>query len=187
MVAVAQDQLTSALYKNAPDAERDACGIGSVAHIEGHKSDSLLCMALESLGNHAHRGAIAVVEGVDEHGREYMTDGEALVCDLSGNLECLYNSELIRIRRRPNGVPENGLKDLVRTHVEKIGFPRGSQIVKDWPVQGQAIWHVTPQEGVEAMEARNEGMRMFEKEEQLKSSIPAESRAERKFPGFFTR
>ena len=57
----------------------------------------------------------------------------------------------------------------------------------DWPVQRQAIWHVTPQEGVGAIEARNEGMRMFEKEEQLQSDIPAESRTEREFSGFYSR
>ena len=151
-------------------------------------------------------GATAVVEGVGEHGCEYkiggivvvlgetgrnfgagMTGGEAFVYDVSGNFERRYNSELIPIRRLPNGAPENRLKELVRTHVEKTGSQRGAQILLDWPVQRQAIWHITLQEGVESIEARNEGMRMFEKEEQLKSSIPAESRTEREFSGFYTR
>ena len=59
MDSIAQSQTVSALYKNAPDAERDSCGIGFVAHIEGHKTHSVLRLALASLCNHAHRGAIA--------------------------------------------------------------------------------------------------------------------------------
>ncbi len=151
-------------------------------------------------------GATTVVEGVGEHGCEYMTGGtvvvlgetgrnfgagmtggEAFVYDVSGNFERRYNPELIRIRRLPNGAPKNRLKALVRAHVEKTGSQRGAQILMDWPVQRQAIWHVTPQEGVGAIEARNEGMRMFEKEEELQSDIPAESRTEREFSSFYTR
>ena len=151
-------------------------------------------------------GATAVVEGVGEHGCEYMTGGtvvilgetgrnfgagmtggEAFVYDVSGNFERRYNPELIRIRRLPNGAPEMRLKELIRTHVERTGSQRGAQILMDWPVQRQAIWHVTPQEGVEAIEARNEGMRMFDKEAELRSDIPAESRTEREFSSFYTR
>ena len=42
-----------------PRFERDACGIGFVAHIEGRRSHRVLQMGLEALGNHAHRGAVA--------------------------------------------------------------------------------------------------------------------------------
>ncbi len=151
-------------------------------------------------------GATAVVEGVGEHGCEYMTGGtvvvlgetgrnfgagmtggEAFVYDVSGNFERRYNPELIRIRRLPNGSPEMRLKELIRAHVDKTGSQRGAQILMDWPVQRQAVWHVTPQEGVEAIEARNEGMRMFDKEAELQSDLPAESRTDREFSGFYTR
>lgn len=150
-------------------------------------------------------GAVAVVEGVGEHGCEYMTagtvvvlgetgrnfgagmtGGEAFVYDVSGNFQRRYNPELIRIRRLPNGAPENRLKGLIETHVERTGSQRGDQILVDWPVQRQAFWHVTPQEGVEAIEARNEGMRMLERERELHSDIPVESHADRELSGFFT-
>lgn len=42
-----------------PDRERDACGIGFIAHIEGKKQRRILDMALEALANLAHRGASA--------------------------------------------------------------------------------------------------------------------------------
>lgn len=39
--------------------ERDACGVGYVAQLEGKASHQIVAMALEALGNHAHRGAVA--------------------------------------------------------------------------------------------------------------------------------
>jgi len=42
-----------------PRFERDACGIGFVAHVEGRRSHRVLEMGLEALRNHAHRGAVA--------------------------------------------------------------------------------------------------------------------------------
>lgn len=42
-----------------PLHEHDACGIGFVAQVEGRRSHRVVEMALEALGNHAHRGAVA--------------------------------------------------------------------------------------------------------------------------------
>jgi len=39
--------------------EKDSCGVGFVAHIEGNPSHQVVSMALEALANHAHRGALA--------------------------------------------------------------------------------------------------------------------------------
>jgi glutamate synthase (ferredoxin) len=39
--------------------ERDACGIGFVARLHGGPSHEIVCMALEALANHVHRGALA--------------------------------------------------------------------------------------------------------------------------------
>lgn len=38
--------------------EHDACGIGYVARVTGQPSHDIITMALEALGNHAHRGAV---------------------------------------------------------------------------------------------------------------------------------
>ena len=45
------------LYR--PDYEHDACGVGFVADISGHRSFSILNMAIESAVNLAHRGAVS--------------------------------------------------------------------------------------------------------------------------------
>ncbi|MFC1601739.1 glutamate synthase central domain-containing protein, partial [Candidatus Sumerlaeota bacterium] len=40
-----------------PEFEHDACGVGFVAHIDGHRSHELIEMGVEALANLAHRGA----------------------------------------------------------------------------------------------------------------------------------
>ncbi|HBZ18632.1 MAG TPA: hypothetical protein DEO41_04465, partial [Betaproteobacteria bacterium] len=40
-----------------PANEHDACGVGFVAHIKGHRSHSIVRQGLEVLDNLTHRGA----------------------------------------------------------------------------------------------------------------------------------
>ena len=40
-----------------PELERDACGIGFVAHIKGERSHDIILKGIEILVNLAHRGA----------------------------------------------------------------------------------------------------------------------------------
>ena len=42
-----------------PQYEHDACGVGFVADISGHRTHSILDMAIESVVNLVHRGAVA--------------------------------------------------------------------------------------------------------------------------------
>ena len=41
-----------------PSNEHDACGVGFVAHIKGHKSHAIVGQALKILENLDHRGAV---------------------------------------------------------------------------------------------------------------------------------
>ncbi|BBA37537.1 glutamate synthase, large subunit [Methylocaldum marinum] len=41
-----------------PRNEHDACGVGFIAHIKGHKSHDIVCKGLELLKNLTHRGAV---------------------------------------------------------------------------------------------------------------------------------
>ena len=41
-----------------PSNEHDACGVGFIAHIKGHKSHEIICKGLEILRNITHRGAV---------------------------------------------------------------------------------------------------------------------------------
>ncbi len=151
-------------------------------------------------------GAVAVVEGAGEHACEYMTGGtvvvlgetgrnfgagmtggEAFVYDLKSNFQRRYNPELIRIRRLAGGEPERRLQRLIQVHVEKTGSIRGAQMLEDWQVQRQSIWHITPQDGIQAIEARNEGMRMLDKELELEARIPSERLTEEALSSHYAR
>ncbi|MDP4939754.1 MAG: hypothetical protein NWR21_10615, partial [Verrucomicrobiales bacterium] len=41
-----------------PELERDACGVGVVAHIKGERSHRVLRLGLDSVSNVTHRGAV---------------------------------------------------------------------------------------------------------------------------------
>ena len=49
------------------------------------------------------------------------------------------------------------------------------------------MWHVTPQDEVHTIEARNEGMRLLDREVQLAAEIPAESRSAGDLTGILSR
>jgi len=69
------------LYR--PEHEHDACGVGFVAHIEGHKSHSVIQQALKILENLDHRGAV----GADE----LMGDGAGILIQIPDQL---YREEM---------------------------------------------------------------------------------------------
>ena len=53
-------------------SEKDSCGVGFVAHVAAVPSHQVVAMALEALGNHAHRGAVAA-DGKTGDGAGLMT------------------------------------------------------------------------------------------------------------------
>ncbi len=69
------------LYR--PEQEHDACGVGFVAHIKGHKSHSVIQQALKILENLDHRGAV----GADE----LMGDGAGILIQIPDQL---YREEM---------------------------------------------------------------------------------------------
>jgi glutamate synthase domain-containing protein 2/glutamate synthase domain-containing protein 1/glutamate synthase domain-containing protein 3 len=68
------------LYR--PDLERDACGIGLVADIHGHRSHHLVEQALTALARLEHRGAPAETASVDGSGILTQIPWELLIEDL---------------------------------------------------------------------------------------------------------
>ena len=57
MLNFAQPRPEGLLYH--PDLEHDACGVGFVADISGHRSHGILEKAVESVVNLTHRGAVS--------------------------------------------------------------------------------------------------------------------------------
>ena len=90
-------------------------------------------------------GAVAVVEGVGDHGCEYMTggivvvlgevgrnfaagmsNGVAYVLDPSEQLPSRYNPEMVQARRVMDADDLRQVYELVREHFEKTGSPRAA-------------------------------------------------------------
>jgi len=95
-------------------------------------------------------GGTAVVEGIGDHGCEYMTNGTvvilgttgknfgagmsggvAYVYNEAGNFAQLYNSEMIEIVPL-DGQDEATLKILIGHHVQNTGSPKGAAMLADW-------------------------------------------------------
>ncbi|MCX6028761.1 MAG: glutamate synthase-related protein [Chloroflexi bacterium] len=122
-------------------------------------------------------GARAVVEGVGDHGCEYMTGGVVVVlgktgrnfgAGMTGGAAYIYdrydgmpgrtNQQLVCLRRveRPEDLAE--LMTLLQRHCDRTGSPRAQAILDDWPNQVKLFWRIAPVEQAAAVEAANEGV-----------------------------
>jgi glutamate synthase (ferredoxin) len=104
-------------------------------------------------------GALAVVEGVGDHGCEYMTAGRvvvlgpvglnfaagmsgglAYVFDPAGTLPLHLNGDLAVAERGSS----DELRDLVERHLRHTGSPLAAKLLADWQCAAAAFWCVTP-------------------------------------------
>jgi glutamate synthase (ferredoxin) len=120
-------------------------------------------------------GATAVVEGVGDHGCEYMTGGavvvlgetgrnfgagmtggSAYVLDEANQLAQRYNGQLVQLDRL-GAADEVRLMRLIRRHMELTGSPRAAEILAGWEVYRAHFWRVMPREAVARIESASEG------------------------------
>ena len=108
-------------------------------------------------------GARAVVEGVGDHGCEYMTDGVivilgpagrnfgagmsdgiAYVLDEEGDFRTRVNQELVGLEQvtTPEGIEL--LEAMIRRHLDLTGSPRAKRILDDWRLYLPRFWKVMP-------------------------------------------
>jgi len=107
-------------------------------------------------------GGTAVVEGLGDHGCEYMTNGTiivlgrtgrnfgagmtggvAYVLDLEEKFESLYNPQLIGVERL--GEADVALvQQLIYKHLENTESERAKEILGDWARFGAKFWKVRP-------------------------------------------
>lgn len=107
-------------------------------------------------------GAVAVVEGIGDHGAEYMTGGtivvlgdtgknfgagmtggSAYIFDLNERFVDQYNSGLVAIERL---TPESAvtLQQLIGKHLEFTGSVRAQEILSQWEKYSKCFWKVHP-------------------------------------------
>jgi glutamate synthase domain-containing protein 2/glutamate synthase domain-containing protein 1/glutamate synthase domain-containing protein 3 len=117
-------------------------------------------------------GATAVVEGVGDHGCEYMTGGTVLVLgetgrnfgagmtngvayvlDETGEFPRLLNDELVSATRLMNADELSAVYELVREHFERTASRRAEEILDLWDVFRGQFWRVAPRHASIAAEA----------------------------------
>ncbi|RRR66568.1 MAG: glutamate synthase large subunit [Candidatus Viridilinea halotolerans] len=120
-------------------------------------------------------GATAVVEGVGDHGCEYMTGGTAVilgptgrnfgagmtggvayVLDEAGTLAQRYNPQLIELNAL-SPRDEARVQALLKRHVELTNSARGAEILARWDVYRALFRAVYPREAVARIENAAEG------------------------------
>ncbi|MSP13702.1 MAG: glutamate synthase large subunit [Chloroflexi bacterium] len=122
-------------------------------------------------------GARAVVEGVGDHGCEYMTGGVvvvlgetgrnfgagmtggiAFVLDTAGVFQHRYNPELVRVDRIWCNADVELLRSLISRHAQKTDSHRAREILQRWHEFQSLFWRIMPQSQVAQIEAANEGV-----------------------------
>jgi glutamate synthase (NADPH) large chain len=95
----------------SPAHEHDACGVGFVAHIKGHKSHAIVQQGLKILENLDHRGAV----GADA----LMGDGAGILIQLP---DALYREEMAKqgVALPPPGEYGVGMVFLPKEHASRL-------------------------------------------------------------------
>jgi glutamate synthase domain-containing protein 3 len=120
-------------------------------------------------------GATAVVEGVGDHGGEYMTGGSVIVlgpvgrnlgAGMTGGELFLHdpgdqaldqlNDELVQ-PLRPDEIELVFLREMIVAHHELTGSTLAGELLEDWERAAAAFWRVAPRAEVAAIEQAHEG------------------------------
>jgi glutamate synthase domain-containing protein 2/glutamate synthase domain-containing protein 1/glutamate synthase domain-containing protein 3 len=161
------------VVKQPPDTAPDPCLLGNTV-LYGATGGELYC-AGRAGERFAVRnsGAVAVVEGVGDHGCEYMTNGgvvvlgrvgrnfaagmtggRAFVWDVEAVLETRLNPELVEMSAVV-GAAEAELRALVERHCRFTGSERARALLADWNVGAFAA--VVPRADAARVESAHEG------------------------------
>ena len=121
------------LYSGAN--EHDACGVGFVAHIKGHKSHAIVQQGLKILENLDHRGAV----GADK----LMGDGAGILIQLP---DALYREEMAThgVALPPPGEYGVGMVFLPKEHASRLAC--GQALERAVKAEGQVLlgWRDVP-------------------------------------------
>ncbi|MBA3469962.1 MAG: glutamate synthase large subunit [Herpetosiphonaceae bacterium] len=109
-------------------------------------------------------GAVAVIEGIGDHGCEYMTGGTvvvlgetgrnfgagmtggtAFIFDPTGIFPTRLNSEVVHAERVSSPLVADHLRSLIERHWRNTGSPRAAELLADWQTAQSAFWYIAPQ------------------------------------------
>jgi glutamate synthase (NADPH/NADH) large chain/glutamate synthase (ferredoxin) len=108
-------------------------------------------------------GGTAVVEGVGDHGCEYMTNGTvvvlgntgknfgagmtggvAFILDLNGDFPALINTQLVTATRLESESDIQKLQSLIQQHLTHCGSERAREVLSAWTDYLPKFWKVSP-------------------------------------------
>ena len=113
-------------------------------------------------------GALVVVEGVGDHGCEYMTGGEAVVlgptgrnfaAGMSGGVAYLLDADTALINTELvdalplDAMSAESLRELVQRHVDHTDSAVGTALLADWPAAVRRFTRVVPRDWARVVEA----------------------------------
>ncbi|CAN5497510.1 hypothetical protein BH09PSE5_BH09PSE5_29340 [soil metagenome] len=128
-----QATATHGLYD--PSLEHDACGVGFVAHIKGHKAHTIVQQGLKILENLDHRGAV----GADP----LMGDGAGLLIQIPDEF---YRAEMAAqgVDLPPPGEYGVGMLFLPKEHASRLACEQ--ELLRAIKVEGQVLlgWRDVP-------------------------------------------
>lgn len=118
-----------------PRSERDACGVGFVAHIKGQKAHSIVAQGLKILENLDHRGAV----GADK----LMGDGAGILIQIPDEF---YRAEMARqgVELPPPGEYGVGMIFLPKEHASRLACEQ--ELERAVKAEGQVLlgWRDVP-------------------------------------------
>jgi glutamate synthase (ferredoxin) len=119
-------------------------------------------------------GAVAVVEGVGDHGCEYMTGGRVVVlgktgrnfaAGMSGGVAYIYdptatfpprcNPEFVELEPLEDGADNEFVKELLKRHLRYTGSTLATKILADWPVASKMFVKVMPRDYKRVLEGKS--------------------------------
>jgi len=129
-------------------------------------------------------GGLAVVEGVGDHGCEYMTNGTvvvlgstgknfgagmtggvAYVFDADGNFKERYNKQLVGISRLEKPEDIKLLQAITYRHLELTDSQRAREILNGWQEYSYMFWKVTPFSNLQKISDVNKALDVTKEQE----------------------
>ena len=149
--------------KTAKFAAEENIIIGNVALYGATEGDAYFCGVAAERFAVRNSGALAVVEGVGDHGCEYMTGGRVVIlgptgrnfaAGMSGGVAYLFdpddqllsniNLELVVMEQVEEAADVEELKELISTHANLTESSLAQRILDDWEVSLKSFKKVIP-------------------------------------------
>ena len=151
--------------KTSPLVAEDNIVAGNVAFYGATKGEAYINGQAGERFCVRNSGVEAVVEGVGDHGCEYMTGGKAIilgrtgrnfaagmsggvayVLDEAGDFATRCNTEMVALEKVETADEKQELRDIIQRHVDYTGSAKGKSLLEDWEATLSQFVKVMPRD-----------------------------------------